>query len=450
MALGLTFGVAWSPRPQDDGGARSSRGTGGRNARGDAGGLSNSTEASRKLREDRTARKRRKGTGMGELTREALIQSFSGVVNEEEANLMELARYCGMISTIGESEAQDLLSALALPQEGDGEDADEMRGIISAIVFTRLCELNGPEAMRMAAAGELGEEFDDDFTALGMNSWVAADPEGASEWFYGLLSEGDELALSGGEEEAEGSLLLLEDGDDLVGATVRGLAKHDLADLTERVGQLNDPEVRANMETAIFEASVENETSVEGLLALLETNQEESGSDGRREALKKLRKLDLVRAAEWVENVEVSVERDRMVSQVAGSMLEADPASGAEWYMNQELASEERQGARMEQIVGEWGVKDFEAAESWLETQANDAQRDSSESRLAQFATYQNEWDGALSWVGDISDDAMREKALRSVLKHGYDRRSEKMNADLLQAAEEAGFGEEARSFEGN
>jgi hypothetical protein len=448
--LGLAFGVAWSPRAQDGGGAQSSRGGGGHNAMGDAGGLPSSTEASRKLREDRAVRKRRKGTGVGELTKEALMQSFMGVVNEEEANLMELARYCGMITTMGESEAHDLLRALALPLEGDEENADEIRGIISAIVFTRLCELNGPEAMGMVAAGELGEEFEDDFTSLGMNSWIAADPDGAREWFYGLLAEGDELALSGGEEEAEGRLLLLEDGDDLVGATVRGLAKDDLADLTERVGQLEDPEVRADMETAIFEASVKNETSVEGLLALLETNQGESGRSGRYEALEKLRKLDVAQAAEWVENVEVSNERDRMVSRVADSMLESDPASGAEWYMNQELMSEGPQNDRMAHIVQSWAGKDFEAAESWLETQANDAQRDESESRLARIATYQNEWDGALGWVGDISDDAMREKALRSVLKHGYDRRGEEMNADLLQAAEEAGFGEEARGFKGN
>lgn len=448
--MGLAFGAAWSPREQDDAGARSSRGAGGRNAMRDEGGLSNATEASRKTRENRTARQRHRSTGAGALTREALIESFSGLFNEEEADLMELARYGGMISTMGEFEARDLLLALALPLEEDVDDADEMRGIISAIVFTRLCELDGPEAMRMAATGELGEEYDDSFTAMGMNSWVAVDPRGAREWFYGLLSEGDELALSGDEEELEGGLLLLDDNDDLVSATVRGLAKHDLTDLTARVAQLNDPEIRANMETAIFEASVKNETSVEGLLTLLETNQEESGRDGRFEALEKLRKLDIAQAAEWVENVEVSVERDQMVSRVATSMLEADPDSGAEWYMNQELASEDNQSARMELIVRNWGGKDFEAAESWMETQTNDAQRDESERKLAQIASYQSEWVGALGWVSDISDEAMRENALWTVLRQGYGRRGQGMDTDLLQAAEEAGFGEEARSFKGN
>ena len=444
MALGLAFGVAWSPRAQDEGGARSSRG---HHARGEAGGLPDSTEASRKLREDRAIRKRRKGPGVGELTREALIQSFSGLANEE-ANLMELARSCGMITTMGESEARDLLLALARPQEGDAEDADEMRGIISAIVFTRLCELNGPEAMGMVAAGELGEEFDDDFVALGMNSWMAADPEGAGAWFYEFVAEADELAdgVRMGEEEIEEEMTLLENNEFLA-AAMRGLAKHDASALSEYVEEIADVEFRELMEMKVFEAAVANETSAEGLLALLEQDLGEASHE-RREAVLKLSELDLAAAVQWVEKAPVGAERDSLVSLVASEMLEDDPASGAEWYMSQELVSEEIQSDRMEDIVSQWGYKNLEAADEWLSAQSNDEQRDPAEARLAQIASYKEDWRKAMNWIGEISDEEVRNAALREVFNRGYRRGGGAVNADLNQAAEEAGFGEAAEKYQ--
>ena len=454
LVMGLALGVAWSPREAgveagQDAGRQAGGGGGGQSIRmGGGGGVPGKT------RRERSSRTERSGGGVrtGELSAEALMEVMGGIRDETDLNLMELARMAGMITRLSEMETLGLLIELTVEDGTSDEDRDmkEIRGMLAGIVFTRLCELNGPEAMRMAADEELGEQLGknmDDVLAIGMNSWVAADPDGARQWMDVLLGQADQLAIDGGgEEDLEGMMALLKD-EDLLVSYMRGMARHDAEGLAESVGKLRHEEVRKGVEAKVFEAVAATETSAEGLVKLLEQYDDAPSFDGRMEAIERLSKLDNARAAEWVEARPVSVERDNLITRVGLDMLEEDPAAAAEWYMAQEMKAEHRDADRMQRIAWRWGKQDYEATAEWLVGQPDNSARDASESSMAQLAADRKDWGTSLGWIGGIADEEIRSTALNQVLRRGWNSSERVMNAELLEAAALAGVGDAAREY---
>ncbi len=357
---------------------------------------------------------------------------------------------------MSEGEAMGMLEELTEVKDGEENDAREMKAVLAVFLFSRLCEVNGPEAMRMVADGEFGATMDgqaDEMLAMGMNAWVAADPEGAKEWFDGVIGEVDALALDGGMEEdmenATGVMKLLNE-QELMDAYLRGMAKHDAEGLAKSMEGLRHEEVREGMEASIFEAVVEAETTVDGMIGLLKQYEGTEGTYARMTAIRKLSELDNAQAAKWVEGRQASAERDHLGTQVAGDMLKKDPAAGAKWYMEQEIHDASREADRLQRITWQWGGKDYEAASQWLERQPDGAVRDGAESSMAQVAAGRRQWTESMAWLGSISDENVRITAMDNVFRRGWNRSEKVMDTGLLEAAEAAGLGEAARDYGGN
>ena len=73
--------------------------------------------------------------------------------------------------------------------------------------------------------------------------------------------------------------------------------------------------------------------------------------------------------------------------------------------------------------------------------------RDQGEASMANIASLHSDWDDALSWAGAIESETMRKSTLDNVFQRGWNRREKTLNPELLQAAEAAGFGEQARAY---
>ena len=381
------------------------------------------------------------------------MEVLGAIDDEDELNLMQLARMAGMVTQMSEGEAVGLLQELMAVKEGEDHDATQMKRILGVFVFSRLCEVNGPEAMRMVAEGELGVTMGsqtDEMLAMGMNAWVAADPEGARRWFDGVLGEVDALALDGGMEEdmknATGVMKLLQEKD-LMDAYLRGMAKHDAEALTKSVESLRHEQVREAMEAEILEAVVETETTADGMVALLQQYEGAEGTDARMAAIRKLSELDNARAAKWLEGRAPSAERDHLVTRVADDMMKKDPAAGAAWYMDQELHDADREADRLQRITWQWGRADYEEASQWLERQPDGTARDGAESGMAQMAAGRQEWAESMAWLDGISNEKIQADAMQRILRSGWNPTEKVMNAELLEAAEAAGFGEQAREY---
>jgi hypothetical protein len=302
--------------------------------------------------------------------------------------------------------------------------------------------------MRMAAAGELGEQWkndSDELVAMGMNSWVAADPQGAQQWFEGLLGDADKLALAGLEEDMTGSMALLGD-DEIRQAYFNGMAKHDAKGLEQRMGQFQHEDVRSTMESEVLEALVRQEHSKAGLIALLDRSGD-GAFDAREEALKKLGKQDPRSAAKWVEDQPVSDARDNHVTQVAMDFMTKDPDAGVDWYMKQELHDESREGDRTSHVVGRLAQVDYGKAVSWLEEQPDGPARDSAEAKLAHSAAGRKNWADSMTWIAGIENDGARKQTLDRVLRRGWDSQDKALRPEVLEAAEAAGFGEAAQGY---
>ena len=450
LILGLAGGLLL--RPGDGENPNAENETAGGHGRGRwtapaAGSPSKSTRTHRA----RTGRTGSPRSGSGNLTTDflAFMGSLSDVDDLEDLNMVEFVRQASALTYLSEGQAHDLLVALTKPpEEGEEHDQGDLRQIASALVFARLCEVNGPEAMRMAAAGELGDQWKndrDELVAMGMNSWVAADPQGAQQWFEGLLGETDKLALAGLEEDMTGSMALLGD-DEIRQAYFNGMAKHDAKGLEQRMGQFQHEEVRSTMEGEVLEALVRQEHSKAGLIALLDRSGD-GAFDAREEALKKLGKQDPRSAAKWVEDQPVSNARDNHVTQVAMDFMTKDPDAGVDWYMKQELHDESREGDRTSHVVGRLVQVDYGKAVNWLEDQPDGPARDSAEVKLAHSAAGQQNWGDSMAWIAGIESEGTRRQALDRVLRRGWDSQDKALRPEVLEAAEAAGLGEAAQGY---
>ena len=451
LAIGLLFGSLWSPRakeptPEQIAQAasqfRSSKSS--RYPAGSGNGSQSSATSSKGSSE-------RDFNTSEEFNLETLVDLMSTLRdNDEHINPMALARYAAQISKLNEIEALALLQELKGPfDESYRPDTAEIAGFASIIVFSRLCELNGPEAMRLLASEELGKGMEDEFSTMGMNAWVAADPEGATAWFNNALMKVDTTLASGGdpEEIEDPDTVFLDSNTAAFESYINGMSLHDPEALKETISNYQSEELRENLMEEYSRQMAENAESKEEVLALLNDESLPTDSSNKIELIEKLSEYDLPSATSYVEDQPVSISRDNLLATVASEMLRKDPAKGAAWYQAQEISSDAGESLRLQTITGQWMHRDIEGAANWLLEQPNTPQRDTSESYLANQSARNGEWEAAFRWQSDISNPEARQNTRNQLLGQGWDRRNNTFKPEAYQAAQEAGLGEAADAY---
>lgn len=359
-----------------------------------------------------------------------LIASFEGIRSETQLNPMELIRRIYLLTQLRESEVLDVLASLSKAEDSiRGAEFAEMARIC---VLTRLAELNGPEAMRLIHSGDFASIWDgseDTASLMVMNSWVAADPEGAKHWFEAGMKQLDQEELRD-----------LMENDDFRQAYYDGMAKHDPEALAREVGDDSDPDKRDEVMVAL----VRNAKAPEELVELLDRCI--GVYDARTEAIEKLSKADPTIAAAWVETQVVDNARDHDIEDVALVMLDRDTERGIEWYMAQEFADAEREEDRLSKIIYHLAKEDLDRAVEWLESQPDDATRDSAEISMA-YQVKGRGWSERLRWLVRVGDVDRRNEALKTMFRSEWEREGGRLPDHVIEAAEEAGMGDAARSY---
>ncbi|MGJ8724898.1 MAG: hypothetical protein ACSHYB_10110 [Roseibacillus sp.] len=445
LLFGLALGTLWSPREKDltpeQITAALSRQASKSTHSSSRSGLSANNRSS-----TRSQGNPRNSSLYQELTVENLISTFKNLQDEEEINPMALARYAAQLTNMGEFEVTALLKELQGPFDEEDGAMQEVAESISIIVFSRLCELNGPEAMRMLHSGELGEDIDD-VAILGMNAWVAADPEGARRWFQGAMLEVDKVILAGGEEEdLKGAASLLEETD-IISAYLRGMTALDPDAVKESIASLQSDEIREHMQMELSEQLIEGANSKDQILSLLNDDTFKDFGHAQIELIAKLTQVDTDAAESWATTQPLSLNRDHMYASIANSLLQENPSEGAAWYQAQELSPDTSEAERLQRITNRWMVRDLEGAATWLLQQPNNPDRDYSESLLATRSAQNDEWEAAFRWNSDITDASTQEESLNRLLRQSWDRRSNSINQEAIQAAHASGHGHAIDAF---
>jgi hypothetical protein len=351
---------------------------------------------------------------MNYLTELAQVDDF------EEINFLELLRHGHFITKLSEGEVTNLIAGMREEEQG-GQEFGELRQVFMALLFARMAELNGPEAMRMAVADELGKQFEgdeDDLMTIGMSSWVDADPEGAAAWFREAGAQDPKF------REA------LED-EDVQQAFYAAMARHDMQMALELLHEQGGEALEDNMEVV-----ARYEKSIEGLQGMLQS----ADGDARYEVFEVMSARDPAAAAAWLGEQGGIENRDRYVWVVGEAMLERGAPDAVEWYMAQELTAD-GDAMRSSQIVDHLAGQDATKASNWLEAQPDTPARDRAEDSLARHWNNEANYAESFRWVNEISDDTMRTEAAESMIRQGWDREEQRMQPDLDRAAREAGYG---------
>lgn len=359
-----------------------------------------------------------------------LIESFEGVRSETQLNPMELIRRIYLLTQLREGEVMDVLASLSKAEDSIG--GHEFAAIAGMIALTRLAELNGPEAMRLIHSKKLTSMWDgseDAASVLVMNSWVAADPEGAKRWFEAGMKQLDQEEMRG-----------LMENDDFRRSYYDGMAKHDPEALAREIGDDSDSDKRDDVLVAL----VRNAKEPAELVELLDRCT--GVSDARTEAVDRLSKEDPQAAAAWVEKQAADDARDEDIARVASVLMERDSGNGVEWYLAQELADGERAGYRLSSIVNHLAPRDLEKAAVWVESRPDDAARDSAEVAMA-WQTKGQDLVEAMGWLTRVGDSSKRDEALKSMFRSEWDREEGRLPDHVIEAAEKAGIGDAARNY---
>lgn len=359
-----------------------------------------------------------------------LIASFEGLRSEAQLNPMEMIRRIYLLTQLREGEVLEVLADLS---KADDRIGNAQFGMIARLIaLTRLAELNGPEAMRLIHSGSdsIWEGSEGEVGVLVMNSWVAADPEGAKRWFEDGMKRLDQEEMKD-----------LMENDDFRQSYYDGMAKHDAEVLARELDDESDPDKRDEVMVAL----VRNAKSSDELAGLLDRCT--GASDARTEAVEKLIKSDPAAAAAWVEKQAADDARDRDITEVASVMMDRDSERGIEWYLAQEMADNHREGDRLSRIVDHLASEDLEKAAEWVESRPDDAARDSAETSMAWQAKRQD-WDEAMEWLTRVDDATKRHEALQSMFRSEWNREEGGLPDHVIEAAEKAGMGDAARNYQ--
>ncbi|MEP4077486.1 hypothetical protein [Haloferula sp.] len=403
----------------------------------------------RETKSSRRSARRRADRSDPRTSLEELLTTLSTIGDESQLDMMLLIRHASMLTRLNESEAIDLLQHLAQPvADDDFGEREEFNEIASAIIFTRLCELNGPEAMRMASAGELMEGLDEDVTVWGMNSWIAADPEGAQRWYEGIMKDADAFILKGDENATPPAMMMVIDNDETRRAYFNGMAKHDPEALEESINQFESDDVRNAMRADLMISLVGQETQAEGLVDIL--NKSTEHNEARGLAIEKLSELDPDQAVAWIETQPAGKSRDNEINTVASTLMDRDSESGIDWYMSQQMHDPEREKDRLSRITYHLARDDSTVAAQWVEQQPDNATRDHAELAMAWTYANQKDWDSSMAWVAGVENQSSRDDTLNKIFERGWNREEGALQPEILSAAEAAGFGDAAGAYKRN
>jgi hypothetical protein len=128
-------------------------------------------------------------------------------------------------------------------------------------------------------------------------------------------------------------------------------------------------------------------------------------------------------------------------------MMERDTERGVEWYISQEITTDEGRSERLERVVGQLAEENPATASTWLEGQPDTLLREEAEENMARFATRNSDWETSFRWAAELSDEGQRLETVNWILRRGWDRREQTMNPQMREAAENAGFGEEVGAY---
>ncbi|MEM1084233.1 MAG: hypothetical protein AAGI48_08925 [Verrucomicrobiota bacterium] len=383
--------------------------------------------------------------GRGGDPMEELLLTLGSIEDEEQLDPMLIIRQAMRLTRTGEAETIDILNRLSQPLPNPIRDEQQFRSIITVIAFSRLCELNGPEAMNMIADGAFGDEMKDELAAIGMNSWVAADPEGAQRWFEGILGEADTLLVEKRDGIEPPEMLSLLDNEDLRKAYFNGMAKHDPEAIEERIQQFESADVRDAMREDLTASLIAHEHTADGLLMILEKSTDLH--DSRVSAVEKLAEIDLDSAAEWVASQPPDKARDHEVTTVGMKLMEDDLENGSKWFMSQEIQDPEMAKARMSRIAYRFANEGLDRAVDWVNRQPDSPIRDHAEVAVAWMHAKQDDWPTTMTWLADVSDRQTRENTLNQMFERNWDKSEQQLDPELLSAAEAAGFGKAAQNY---
>ena len=441
LIFGLALGSLWSPRTKSPSSEELAKAASLHSTKSNNHSSSNPSSISSTA--SRSQRNGRHSTPNKELTPENLIQAFGAIHDEEKINPMEFARYGTQLSQLNEFEAKALLIELKGPFDEDQEKEAEVAQFASIVIFSRLCELNGPEAMKMLHDGELDDDLIDDLSSIGMNAWVAADPEGASHWFNGALSKLDQIIAEGGDSEniQDPAASLIVDSD-MFESYMREMTTLDPEGLKNSITQYQSDEVKETLQESLAEHLVENLNSKEEIISVLNDNTFAHYEHGKIDLVQKLSESNPREAASYVEAQAPSATRDAMMLRVANALFQEKPAEGAAWYQKQELSPETLEFERLQHITTHWMYSDLEGAATWLLEQPNDNQRDRSEALLANRSAQTKEWEAAFRWSADISNTSTQQESIQNLLNQAWNRRENTLDPDAVQAARQAGYGQ--------
>ena len=390
----------------------------------------------------------REGSDEQELTSENLLSIFGSFWNQDEMNPMAFSRYSAQLAQMGELQSIDLLKKLQGPINGEDQEKARVASFASQFVFARLCELNGPEAMRMLSSGELGDTLPDEVAGIGMNAWVAADPEGARRWFETAMVEYDDaiLAREGGVAPKGTALLILE--SDITRAYLRGMAAKNPEAIGKSIASFQRRSIREDLQIELADYLIEKVETKDEVLALLNSeifNDYPYAYDGFAD---KLARMDFDAARRWAETQPVSLKRDLMNFNIAATLSKEDPQRAASWYLAQELSPEsDAKRSRLSNYEDTWAVQDLEGAANWLLEQPNNSP---TRSIRAEFSPHQHppapvDWEAAFRWSSDDSPTIQQTNKPPSIelLRSAWDSRyNTRLNPEAEKAARAAGLGQ--------
>jgi hypothetical protein len=390
----------------------------------------------------------RKTRASAQIDLKNILTWFSNFDDEAQMDPMFLIRQASQLTMLNQREAVDLLKLLVQPDPDDPEgNFEESRQAVTAILFARLCELNGPEAMRLVANDPAFEDFQEEFLAMGMNSWVAANPEGARSWFEGLVGEGEAMMLKSpaGDFEPTGLLKLLDEHQELGQAYIYSMTKTSPEVLEKWIEGIKSEEIRDSMREELMSAFVQGESESNGLIDLL--NKSTDYNSVRISAIEKLTKINLTQAKEWLEKQPAGSTRDYEISTVANELIKKDSKAGIEWYMKQELQAPDQIANRLTTITNELSNEDPDIAAEWIQKQPDNAIRDKAEIAMANVTASHDNWSQSMSWIAGVENEEAQLDALDDILGTGWDRETKQLRPEVLAAAKAAGFEERAAAF---
>ena len=382
-----------------------------------------------------------------ELTVENVVLTFRDFFYQSDANPMQIARFGARLTEMDEAEVTALLKGLQKPLLAKDGSTIELAPFVTEFVFCRLCELNGPEAMRILHSGLLGSDPMRNFGAVGMTAWIAANPESAQSWFEKTMRDVDEVSTTDKSDDSIGSSAILIGESDIRGAYLRGMLSLRPEKIEENIASYQSETVRINLQIGLFDELMKKANTAGEIVTLLNKDTFQDYPTAYQEFADELARVDFDAARSWAESQPISRKRDLMNFSIGATLAKDDPEKAATWLLAQELSPETKQGSRTSAIINYWPRQDLEGAASWLLEQPNDSSRDISEFQIAGRASEVGDWEAAFRWNEDISNESLRKRSLNRLFDKAWNHNSSEISPKVEPAARASGHWEKLKAY---